>query len=68
MAATSPAIHIPAWIDAVEGVICDIGVAIDALSIEDIRHNGIRTHEPPELRVLDAGVHVDEAEAVEHLL
>lgn len=51
-----------------ERVVVDVGIGVPVLQVGGIRHEGIRRHEPSEIGVVDAGVHVDEAEAGEHFV
>jgi len=51
-----------------EGIVADIGVAVEALGVGRILDDRIGRHEPAYLGVVDAAVHVDEAHIVDHLV
>ncbi len=60
--------EMPGGIGIGEGVIEHIGIAVQCLRIDQALHKGVGGEEAAEGGVVEAGIHVDQAEGVEHLV
>ncbi len=58
----------PAGIIVLDRIIQDVAVAVEGLTVVRELQNRISTQEPSKNRIVDASVHVDEADFVEHFM
>jgi hypothetical protein len=63
-----PLAHHPAGIGIGQRVVEHVGVGVPALRVGRLLDHRVRLQEPPQLRVVDATVHVDDLCAIHHFM